>query len=93
MLASACVGMGEKRLCMSLAQAKAATDKRLHKIDEAITAVIAAGRGHEQRLERLEHDSKESSDGIGTIGRHCQGILAELDQKMRDHVGGTVAGE
>ena len=49
-------------------------------------AVVAAGQDHEQRINKMEADAKLLGDGMGTLGRHMQ----TMDERLRDHIGGTV---
>ena len=70
----------------------------MKQLEQRIEAVIAAGQAHEQRIMKLEAEAKVVdlnlkglSDGLGVLGRHCQDSIAELDGKIRIHIGGTVS--
>ena len=56
-----------------------------------IAAVVDAGKIHEKRVDQVDRDHKGLSDDIGIRGRHCQDTIADLDGKMRTHIGGTVS--
>ena len=56
-------------------------------IDGKLDDVIAAGQAHEQRLNKNEADVKALGDGMGTMGRHVQA----MDDRLKAHIGGTVA--
>ena len=58
---------------------------------QRMEAVVDAGKGHEKRLDQLDLNLKSFSDGLSVLGRHCQDSIAELDGKIRAHIGGTVS--
>ena len=58
---------------------------------QRMEAVVDAGKVHEKRLDQLDLNLKSLSDGLGVLGRHCQDSIAELDGKIRTHIGGTVS--
>ena len=55
-------------------------------MDQRIQDVISAGQSHEQRITKIEADTKALGDGMGTFGRHVQA----MDDRLKGHIGGTV---
>ena len=52
-----------------------------------ISKLIEAVNDHTVRLEAVEREAKMVGDGIGVVGRHCQGAVEEL----RGHIATSIS--